>query len=100
MDEPTMVDFATAAMTYEAELKVWQTAYNELNIKFESALSGFDKRLDLIQQEHDRVVESYKTSLSKAKRASKSPGFGVFAGLGLSKDGPEAVVGIGFVLKF
>jgi hypothetical protein len=94
-----MVEFATAAFSYEAESLAWQRAYWELDGKYRDTLDGFEKRLAVIGEKHDGTVAAYEKELAKARRRERLPSFGVFAGAGYSGGGVGPVIGVGVVWK-
>jgi hypothetical protein len=98
-DEAALVEFTTAALTYEAESLAWQEAYWELDGKYKQTLSDFERRLDVIGEEHNKTVAQWERELAKAKRRERLPGFGVFGGIGYTGSGYEAVVGVGIVWR-
>jgi outer membrane receptor for monomeric catechols len=99
-EEAALVEFATAAFTYEAENETWQSAYWELDGKYKKSLSDFERRLDVISEKHNEERAQWKLDLAKAKRRGHLPGIGFFAGAGYTGSGIEPVIGFGLVWKF
>lgn len=113
MDETTMVEFASAAFTYEAELKAWETAYWELDSKFASFIASSDLRIkslddhinildmqyDQSKAEWEKRESQLEKALTKAKRRASLPGLGLFAGYGGNGGNFGFTVGVGLVWR-
>jgi hypothetical protein len=98
-DEAALVEFTTAAFTYEAESLAWQKAYWELDEKYKQTLAAFDTRLDIIGKKHEAAVGSYERELAKARRRERLPGIGFFLGPAYNGRCIELGAGIGLVWK-
>ena len=96
MADDAMREFATAAFTYEAESLLWQKAYHELSEQARARALALQGELSALRRDLDLERAQWRGALRKAR----SPGFGVFAGVGYSAGGEiNAVVGVGVVWK-
>jgi hypothetical protein len=106
-----LVEFATAAFTYEEEAVRWEAAYWELNSKFKAALADFDRRLidvserhesavSALEKEHESVVSTLEKEIVKTRRRERLPGIGFFAGPAYNGERFELAAGIGLAWKF
>lgn len=106
-DEAAMVEFATAAFTYEAEAAAWETAYWELDSKFAAFVTSADLHVKSIEAKYDVNQQTWKEresalekSLKRAQRRASLPGLGVFAGYGAGSGGsPGFTVGVGLIWR-
>jgi hypothetical protein len=86
----------SAIRTYREERDAWERAYHELSERSESYASDMKRSLAGLQRALDEERAAWRSSLRRAR----SPGFGVFAGVGYSAGGEiNAVAGVGLVWK-
>jgi hypothetical protein len=95
LNAEALSNLTAAAKTYRLERDTWEAAYLELGEK--STKYAEDMRRSLaelrVQLEDERAA--WKAELRKAK----GPGLGVFAGMGYTGSGFEAVAGVGLVWR-
>lgn len=81
--------------TYRIQSETWEKAYYEMNDKSQEFAKFQRERLSNLQKE----IDAERVEWKRAVRKAKGPGFGVFAGVGHTGSGVEAVVGVGVVWK-
>jgi hypothetical protein len=90
-----MADMTAAIKTYRLEREAWEEAYFELQQKSEDFAGEQRRLLTDLRGQIDEERAAWKTGLRKAK----GPGFGLFAGIGYTGSGYEAVIGVGVVWR-
>ncbi|MDR1510668.1 MAG: hypothetical protein LBS53_13645 [Synergistaceae bacterium] len=95
MNAEALSSLTAAAKTYRLERDAWESAYRELSEQSEGYAADMKKSLDTLRGQLDEEREGWRAAVRRAK----SPGFGVFAGVGYTGGGIEAVVGVGVVWK-
>jgi hypothetical protein len=103
-DNETMIDFASAAFTAEAEADVWKSAYAKLKEDMENQLDmqiQIATRLSSDLRDLSSKFNAERTNYEKLLRKSKMPGLGIYAGYGLSypSNNLEFNVGVGLVFR-
>ncbi len=95
-NEAAMREVYVALETYEQEIGIWMRAYFELAEKSEIHAKSLESGLKSLKTQLDSERREWKAALSRAR----SPGFGVFAGVGYTTSGSvEGIAGAGFVWK-
>lgn len=101
LDEEAERQTIIALETYEERLSIWRSAYEELYQKAETYRLDMESRWARVLREIEDMKTIHRKELSEAKSRTRSPGFGVFTGIGYSSSGNvESVVGVGIVWKF
>ena len=86
----------SAIRTYREERDAWESAYNDLSVKYTAFAEDVRHEINNIKQS----ISDERVEWSKAIRKAKMPGIGVFLGGGYTSGGSvEAVVGVGIVWK-
>jgi hypothetical protein len=95
LNSEALSSLTAAAKTYRLERDAWEQAYHELSEKSEEYAAGMKRSMTELRGQIDAERASWKSAL----RRSRSPGFGVFGGIGYTGSGYEAVVGVGIVWR-
>ena len=86
----------SAIRTYREERDAWESAYNDLSVKYTAFAEDVRHEINNIKQS----ISDERVEWAKAIRKAKMPGLGVFLGGGYTSNGSvEAVVGVGIVWK-
>ena len=86
----------SAIRTYREERDAWESAYNDLSVKYTAFAEDVRHEINNIKQS----ISDERVEWAKAIRKAKMPGLGVFLGGGYTSGGSvEVVVGAGIVWK-
>lgn len=95
-NEAAMREVYVALETYEREIDIWMKAYYELAERSELYAKGLESGLKSLRA----TLDAERRAWNAALRRARSPGFGVFGGIGYASSGSvEAVAGAGFVWR-
>ena len=94
-NEEALRTIYSAIRTYREERDAWENAYYEL--KAESGSYAEDMKASLAGLRRD--LEDERAAWRQSIRRARSPGFGVFGGVGYTGSGFGPVIGIGMVRK-
>jgi hypothetical protein len=95
MNEEALRTTYASIRTYKEERNAWEAAYYDLKEKSEAFASS--QRGILTRLEAQLEVE--RAEWRRAVRRARSPGFGVFGGIGYTPGGYEPVIGVGVVWR-
>jgi hypothetical protein len=95
LNAEALSSLTAASKTYRLERDAWEKAYYELS---RESLQ-FSESLETQMKELRRQLDSERGAWKSAIRRARSPGFGVFAGVGYTSSGIEPVIGVGVVWK-
>jgi RNA polymerase-binding transcription factor DksA len=90
-----MQEITAMAQTYRTERDIWAESYKDLSDKATAHAAEQRENLAALRAQIENERSAWKGELRKAK----SPGFGIFAGVGYTGSGVEAVVGVGVVWR-
>ena len=96
MNTETLRTVYSAIRTYREERDAWESAYNDLSVKYTAFAEDVRQEINDIKQS----ISDERVEWAKAIRRAKTPGLGVFLGGGYTSGGSvEAVAGVGIVWK-
>lgn len=85
----------TAMRTNRETAELWERAYYELSDRSEEFRVSVEMQMTSLNEQFDRERAAWRS----ASHRSRSPGFGIFAGVGIVPGGFEPVVGAGIVWR-
>lgn len=89
-----------ALETYEEKLELWRDAYDTLYGKAEAYRADMEARWARVMRDIGDMRAAHGKALRAAESRARSPGFGVFAGVGYSNGEFNPSVGIGVVWRW
>lgn len=93
-------DTLSALRYYRQRGDVWEQAYLDLKTETEALVERFEARVKAVEDALNNERAAWALAVAKAEAKSKAPGFGFFAGYGVTpNDGGEFVIGAGLVWK-
>ena len=95
LNAEALSNLTAAAKTYRLERDEWERAFGKLSDEADIYKSTIEAQLAGLKNQLNRERDAWSRDIRRAR----SPGFGIFAGVGVVPGGVEAVAGVGVVWK-